>query len=299
MEQEQNIIYGLFDPLELGGKLRYIGQSAIGLKRAHQHKKPSNLKAANHKIHWIKSLIKQNLIYEIKILKELGNFETTKERDNALNKEEIHLIAYHKSIGDNLTNSTEGGEGTRGNVFSQETKNKLSQKQKDFFKENGIPKHLALKHIRKESITIDGIINKHCSDCQKYKPLMEYHKQISKWDGLRSICKVCSINRDKKLKEKNHTILSKEELQQSYINRKESMSSGLKAKYASDPEYRKKNSKAKSKPVIGTSISDPTKTIEFPSALVAKKEGGFCNGYIGSSIKTGKPYKGYTWSFKN
>ncbi len=295
---KQNIIYGLFEPNELGNKLRYIGQSAIGLERAYQHKKKSNLNAKNHKVHWIKSLISKNLIYEAKILLDLGTFSDNKERDFKLNEEEIRLIQYHKSIGDNLTNSTEGGEGTRGNILSQDTKNIIGQKQKEHIEKYGLNEGFKKLIQPKPKKEINGIIHKHCSDCDTYKPITEYHKNKDAFDKFKSICKTCSNLRTKQYYDSSYVTLSEEQLQQSYIDRKEAMSNGIKARYEADPTYRERNSKAKSKSIIGTNVSDPTKTIEFPSALVAKKEAGYCNGYIGSSIKTGKPYKGYHWSFK-
>ncbi len=298
MKTAANIIYGLYDPPEKGGELRYIGQSSIGLTRVKQHKKPGNLKAKSYKVNWINSLIKHNMMYESKVILDLGEFSSNQERDAALNKEEIRLIAEHKALGARLTNSTDGGEGTRGNVLSQESKNLIGQKQKDHIAKHGLSSGFLKQIQMKPKKEIDGIPHKHCSDCDTFKPLSEYHNYKQAKDGFRSICKPCALSRVADHRKNNPTGLTDKEWQQSYDDRKVKMTAGVKAAIAADPDYSTKRSKLSSKPVIGTSVSTPNKTLEFPSALVAYNDAGYNNTYISTSIKTGKPYKGYYWSFK-
>lgn len=297
MKEIKNIIYGLYEPKVLGGELRYIGQSAQGIARAYEHMKPTLLKAKSHKINWINSLKAKGLKPEVGIIRDLGQFDDNDVRDVALNDAEIELIAYYRTLGVNLTNSTDGGEGTRGNVLSEESKKLISQKRIEWYKNNEIPSHLyetCYKH--KEHQIIDEIEQKHCSDCNEFKPLMAYFKDKNRWDGLNPICKICDMARKTELREKNW--LSNEDWNKSYESRTPKMASSIKERYANDPEYKKKISKATSKPVIAISITNSNEVLEFESALAAKKLKGFTNNSIGKACKTGKSYRGYYWKFK-
>lgn len=294
-----NIIYGLFDPPELGGNLRYIGQSAQGLNRAYEHKKPGLLKGHNHKIHWINSLINQNKIYEVKVLKDLGEFDDPKLRDEALNQAEIELIAFYKNQGCNLTNSTDGGEGTRGNILSEETKQLISQRRKDWCANNSLPEHLwETCYKKKEHQIINNIEQKHCSRCDTFKMLNLFGKNKIRPDGLNDICKECDRVRKAEYRKNNCKKLTPEELKKSYESRKENVRNAIIAKYETDPEYKIKVGKASSKPIIATNVNNPNDIKEFESAQIAHKTAGFHYVQISSSIKSGKPYKGYFWKFK-
>lgn len=293
-----NIIYGLYDPPEWGGELKYVGQSSIGVERAKQHKKPSNLKSNSYKINWIKNLIKNEKMYQIQIIENIGNFTDLKNRDLKLNEAEIKWIEFYKKQGILLTNSTDGGEGTRGNKLTLESKEKISKKRKEWLNTNKLDLSLwETCYKRKEYQNIDNIIHKHCSDCNSFKQLDNFGKDSSSWDKLRSICKICANIRKKEHYNKNTKILSEEEWKKSYINRKDKMSKSIKDKFEKDPLYRDKLSKSKSKAIIGISTKDGH-IIEFESALKAYELGKFNNTYISTSIKSGKPYKGYYWKFK-
>lgn len=297
MNKAKNIIYGLYDPLELGGNLRYIGQSAQGLKRAYDHKKPGKLKAHNHKVHWILQLISQNKKYRVDILRDLGEFEDPKVRDAALNEAEIELIAHYRSLGVKLTNSTDGGEGTRGNILSEDSKKLISEKRQLWLANNELPAHLwETCYKRKEHRIIDNIEQKHCSDCDTFKPLTEYYTSKILWDSLESICKICGNIRLKARRAKNHKVLSPEEWAKSYEERTIKMTESIKKKYQ-DPVYAAKVAKAICKPVIATNVNNSFDVMEFESAKAAKEK-GFFNTKISDAIRLNKPYKGYYWKFK-
>lgn len=146
---EQNVIYGLIDPNTK--ELRYIGYTSEFKKRISNHHNTSQLKAFTHKNNWIKSLLSNGQRAEAIILEE---YESAQELPVA----EIEAIAYFKSIGCNLTNSTDGGDGgapMTGKTHSKETKTKISISQKNLseefknkranrLKEN--PIHLGHKH---------------------------------------------------------------------------------------------------------------------------------------------------------
>lgn len=98
------LVYGLVDPRS--GELRYVGKSSTGLKRPGQHTLPSVLKVEGHlpKARWARQLLAVGLKPEVEVLER-------HETAEALADAERHFIAYFRSIGCNLTNLTDGGEG--------------------------------------------------------------------------------------------------------------------------------------------------------------------------------------------
>lgn len=275
---KNNIIYGLYEPECLGGTLRYIGQSSIGLVRAYQHSNISKLQVKTHKTNWINSLIKQNLMYDVKIIVELPDFVDPQERDRILNEAEIEQIAYFKAQGLNLTNSTDGGEGTRGNVLSDESKQKIAATALKTIEKNGINPSF-LKFIQpKEKRIIDGIEHKHCSDCDQFKSLDNFGKDKNQMDGLRSICRKCAGIRNKN-RPKNK--LTPEELQKSYDDRRVALKNG-----------------AKKTSVVLISILDKSIIIEYESIRDAHKVTKLSTTKIYSLINSGKSHNGYTWKNK-
>lgn len=293
-----NIIYALTEPKELGGGIRYIGQSAIGEKRCKQHKKKYMLTSKTHKNNWIKSLFDKGLTYDWMIIENLGDFETDEARDAALNEAEIRWIKHYKDLGINLTNSTDGGEGTRGNILSPETRAKMSEKRLAHFEKNGVDLTLEC-YKRKEHRFIDEIEQKHCSNCDNWKALAEFSLNKGYWDGHNSNCKECMRERVRKKRAENPTPkLTEDQLKQSYIDRKEKIRQGVINSYKErGDEIKSELSKARSKPIIATGEFNSFDKREFASALEAKKA-GFQNSNIGQAIKSGKPYKGYYWKFK-
>lgn len=98
----KHLIYALLDPRT--GEIRYVGKSSAGLQRAKSHGAPKRLAADDtHKGRWIRMLAEQGLRYQIRVLEE-----TTAED---LAQAEITWIARGRSLGWNLTNATDGGEG--------------------------------------------------------------------------------------------------------------------------------------------------------------------------------------------
>lgn len=285
---KKNIIYGLVDPDSK--QVRYIGKSTIGLKRPREHKKRSLLLAMSHKNNWIKNLISQNKIYEITILEE--NIELSK-----LSEREIYWISFYKENGIILTNSTEGGEGTPGFRFSEESKNNISITKKEWAKNNPDKLKMARSYVEKPNIIKDGITLKNCSDCKIYINIAIFHKDKNRKDGLRTICKPCALTRKNKYYTESFTKLTPEQFQASYESRKDAMSAGLKEAYQNNPELRKKTSERRSKPIIRVNPST-NETKEYQSALNAKLD-GFQNTNIGVAIKKRTLYKGYYWKFKS
>lgn len=112
------LVYGLVDPHTLG--VRYIGKSTSGLNRPKQHRAKSSLRDRTHRAHWILSLKNQGLDYVIAVLEE-----TTLER---LEESERWWIAYGRLSNWELTNLTEGGDGTVGYKHTEQTRLILSEK---------------------------------------------------------------------------------------------------------------------------------------------------------------------------
>lgn len=293
-----NIIYALTEPKELGGGIRYIGQSAIGEKRCKQHKKKYMLTSKTHKNNWIKSLFDKGLTYDWIIIENLGDFETDEARDAALNEAEIRWIKHYRDLGINLTNSTDGGEGTRGNILSPEAKEKIRQKRLNHVEKNGVDLTLEC-YKRNEHYEFNNEIGKICSCCKNHRPIHRFSTKKGAWDGLQGICKECVAEKMRKKRAENPTPkLTEEQLAQSYIDRKEKMRQGVINSYKErGNEIKTELSKARSKPIIATSVDNSFDKREFPSALEAKKA-GFQNSNIGQAIKSGKSYKGYYWKFK-
>lgn len=284
---KNNIIYGLTCPDT--NEIKYIGKSVSGLKRPKQHTRKADLIAKSHKVNWIKSLLSENKIYGIIVI------EDNIPKEELINRE-VYWIKFYKNAGAKLTNSTEGGEGSTGMKMSEETKKLMSDKKKEWIKNNSLSLEWAQQHEPKKHKEENGTQLKHCVDCNSYKPLSEYHKDKNKWDGLRYICKVCARGRKNKYYSDNITKLTPEQLKQSYENRKEAMSKGAIESYKNNPEIKEKLRIAKSKSIlrIGTITRDIK---EYSSALEAKKD-GFQNSNIGVAIKNKTEYKGYYWRFK-
>ncbi len=109
--QTDSFIYGLIDPRD--GQLRYIGQTSCGKKRFCKLIGKHALAPRTYKNSWIKGLRNNGLLPEILIIEECSI--------DKLSELEIFYIEYFRSLGCRLTNTTEGGEGTRGKR-SEETK---------------------------------------------------------------------------------------------------------------------------------------------------------------------------------
>lgn len=167
----------------------------------------------------------------------------------------------------------------------------------DWFKTNGpTDKMKEISYKKKEHCFINDIEHKHCWRCDQWKLLTEYGNFDKSWDKLKYTCRNCHKELVREHRAKNPVkTLSKEELKQSYVDRKDAMVAGLKNSYK-NPELRKQNSEKASKPILQCDLSGRV-IKEFASALEAKKA-GFQNTNVGQAIKYKKPYRGYMWKFK-
>lgn len=278
------LVYALKDPRTQ--EIRYIGKSSIGLKRPKKHKNSSELKKKTHKTYWIKSLISLGLMYEIEVLEECSSEEQVMQQ-------EMYWIKFHRDIGTDLTNLTDGGEGNSGWNPSQNIRENMSEAAKLKYKNNPELKIIVSEKQRKQHQILDGVEHKHCSDCNSYKAITEYHSNSGYWDGLKSICKSCSNTRVQEYRKETFVPMNEQEWKQSYVNRSEANSKGVTEYFKNNPEAKANISKKMSKPVIGICVTTG-KEIKFESALKAK-EAGFNNTNLGQAISKNKAYKGYIW----
>jgi len=279
------IIYALTDPETK--EIRYIGMSSCGLVRPKEHIKAKNLKTKSHKVNWIKTLLAKGLIYEISVLEVLQTPEGLSEREQ-------FWIAHYRAQGSNLTNLTNGGEGSPGYRFSKESKRKMSETRLLLLQSNpGLTERIA-DSCRKKPFLIDGIQYQNCSDCKSDKPLeTSFYKNRKRWNGYDSMCKECGNIRLKKRAQLKK--LSPEEFQQTYETRKKAMSRGAKAYFDSNPDAKKHLAEKRSKPIEAHN-PETGEVLKFDSALNAKEK-GFQNSNIGQAIKYKTLYKGYYWKF--
>lgn len=114
----ETIIYTLADP-RTPENIRYIGKTMDCLNnRLSKHIYESRKGAKHHRACWIRSLLKENIKPQIKILDIIQEEWSFWEK---------HYISLYKSWGFNLVNNSEGGEGTVGFKHSEETKKYLSE----------------------------------------------------------------------------------------------------------------------------------------------------------------------------
>lgn len=278
--KDQFIIYALIDPRT--DEVRYIGKSTIGLRRPNQHMKAYSLIGNTHKNNWIKSLQLISLNPVIDILEVHTNKVD-------LNEAECFYISYLKSIGCNLTNVTNGGEGTEGYTHKEATVETIRRKAL----ERG-PTGVCVN--KKIHIIEAGIEKRECRLCETFKDITDFgfNKHRNKFYGQ---CRDCDKLRKRaaraiKPDSTRYVKLSPEAYKASRIEAARKGGLAL----ANSPEKRAAISAKRSKPIVAISENNNTQ-LEFPSALKAKEQ-GFHNKLIGDAIKSGRPYKGYFWKFK-
>jgi hypothetical protein len=176
-DNEIVLIYGLVDPTN--DEIRYVGWTSVGLeKRLHNHMKPSELKKETHKNHWIKKLLKLGLQPSIVELEKVLYCDHGK-------MEEKWIAFYGR---DKLTNGTDGGEGMKGWVPSDESRKKMSDAMKKFMQSDDAIK--LKENLRDRSIeqwkTEES--RKYLSECAKKRWENEdfRNNQIEKHKGLQS-----------------------------------------------------------------------------------------------------------------
>jgi len=130
-----NYIYVLIDPRD--NQIRYVGKTNNIKTRLTEHCTPRNLKNNTYKVNWIRSVLNYNLRPILKVIEQCD--------ESNWQEREIYWIKYYRDLGYDLTNATEGGEGTqlfgdknpmygipspnKGRKHSEETKRKIRESQ--------------------------------------------------------------------------------------------------------------------------------------------------------------------------
>ncbi len=106
-------IYTLTDPITL--QIRYVGiTKGLLSSRLAKHMNNAKYKTGNYRLHWLKQLKVLNLRPIIEVLDISDDFNESRSLEK-------YWISQIKAWGFNLTNSTNGGEGSNGYKHSKET----------------------------------------------------------------------------------------------------------------------------------------------------------------------------------
>jgi len=132
-------VYVLTDPRT--GDVRYVGVTNNPKSRFSKHMHNAKV-SSNHRANWISSLVRDGLKPIMTIIDETNN-ENWQQC-------EIAWIAYYRGLGCNLVNSTDGGEGSRGIIRSEEYRRKISESQRGE-RHNMYGKHHSEESRRKNS----------------------------------------------------------------------------------------------------------------------------------------------------
>lgn len=137
-------IYFLIDPRT--GDIRYVGKTTKKLtyRLMNGHMQDSS---RTHKTNWIKSLKKEGLLPEIKLVKICEN----EDKCNYAEKFYIKLLGRADKSEGILVNATDGGEGTTGRVLSEETKRKISKGNKGKLLGRKLPENVKNKMMKTRS----------------------------------------------------------------------------------------------------------------------------------------------------
>lgn len=170
-------IYSLSDPIS--GQVRYIGKSDRIDKRLNEHIRES-YKKKNYRDKWINSLISKGAHPVLEILDEVES--------NQWQYWEKYWISQFKIWGFKLVNSTDGGEGNNNQIFTLETRKKLSEKFSGegnpfFNKKHSDETKKILKHKRQfQKTNFSKLLE---SNKNKRKPVIQYDKYgniIKEWE---------------------------------------------------------------------------------------------------------------------
>lgn len=117
-------IYELRDPRDETKSPRYVGITTKDLKirlNSHLNGVKYDKTRINHKVNWIKNLLKNNIIPSIHLIEEVEGWDYACEVEK-------YWIKEFKEQGYKLTNSTDGGEGVLGFKHSQESIDRMAIK---------------------------------------------------------------------------------------------------------------------------------------------------------------------------
>ena len=169
----QTKIYHLLDE---HGNIRNVGKTSRDLTlRLNEHIRDARSGTKNHRCNWIRSMLSKGLRPTIELQTEVSS-------DGC--RAEIAYIAYYKKMGVNLTNGTDGGEGTTGLIpvnkgktglyhHTEETKRRIrdggkgrivseATREKTRATLTGVPRPEDVKRKIREKLTGRRLPEEHC-----------------------------------------------------------------------------------------------------------------------------------------
>lgn len=168
-------IYTLTDPITL--EIRYIGKTVQSLERRLDGHIMSSIRnrEKSHKCNWIKQLYKKDLSPVIELLDEIDEtiWESTEQ----------YWIAQFKAWNFCLLNMTDGGDGNKNQIYTEERKQKMRDKMKDFKhteeskkKMSNLRKGIKLTDSAKEKIRLAnlGKLQSEETKAKRYKPVLKF-----------------------------------------------------------------------------------------------------------------------------
>ena len=172
------IIYTLSDPIT--SEIRYIGKTVQTLQRRLDGHIMSAIRnrESSHKCNWIKQLYKNDLSPIIEAIEEIEetNWESTEQ----------YWIAQFKAWNYKLLNMTDGGDGNKNQIYSEERKQKMRDKMIGF-KHTSISKKkmsesrlgIKLSKITKEKLRQINLGKKQSEEtkAKRYKPVLQFSKK--------------------------------------------------------------------------------------------------------------------------
>jgi hypothetical protein len=115
-------IYSLADPRT--NQIRYIGKAHNVRRRFNTHMREARSRSPLHSRRWIASLVRDGVEPEIAVIETCDTNETANERER-------FWIGHFRSIGVDLTNTTDGGDGqSPGYQWPETARKKLSERTK-------------------------------------------------------------------------------------------------------------------------------------------------------------------------
>lgn len=186
------LIYTLSDPSS--GEVKYVGQTSKTLnERFILHLKDAKYKKNNKRIAWINSLIKKEKEPIIEIVDEVNEDEWVFW--------EMYWIEQFKAWGFTLKNETIGGEGAKGYVHTESTKEKMrgrilssETREKMSLAKKGLPCHWA--GVYGEDHPMFGLNHSEETKNKLRKQVSQFNKKgelIKQWKGLKEASKSTGI----------------------------------------------------------------------------------------------------------
>lgn len=180
-------IYKLIDPLT--NEIRYVGKTKKSLiKRLYEHLTLRNLKSNTHKNNWVKKLLNLNVKPKIELIEVVTE-------NNWIDKE-IYWIKILRENGCNLTNTSDGGEGSFGYKMTKESIDKSikTRKNNDTLKRSDECKKLISKSKigKKQSKEHTELIAS-----KLRKKIIQYNLNgdiIKEWKGIRICARELQLN---------------------------------------------------------------------------------------------------------